>query len=68
MLCLDSSGVIRSASRPSPSGLRTLDAIHLATALSLQGDIGCLITYDVRLAEAATMAGLEVRSPGLDPM
>ncbi len=61
-------GVIRRASRLSPVGLRTLDAIHLATALSLEGDIAALVTYDVRLAEAATTAGLEVRSPGLDPM
>jgi uncharacterized protein len=60
-------GVIRSASRLSPTGLRTLDAIHLATALSLEGDITALVTYDVRLAEAATAGGLEVRSPGLGP-
>jgi uncharacterized protein len=60
-------GVIRSAARLSPTGLRTLDAIHLATALSLEGDITALVTYDVRLAEAATAGGLEVRSPGLGP-
>ena len=60
-------GVIRSASRLSPIGLRTLDAIHLATALSLEGDIAALVTYDFRLAEAAAGSGLEVRAPGLDP-
>ena len=60
-------GVIRSASRLSPAGLRTLDAIHLATALSLEGDIAAVVSYDVRLAEAATVAGLEVRAPGTDP-
>lgn len=57
-------GILRSASRLSPTGLRTLDAIHLATALSLQGDVAALVTYDARLAHAATAAGLEVRAPG----
>ena len=61
-------GVIRSASRLSPAGLRTLDAIHLATALSLEGNVAALVTYDIRLAEAAAGAGLEVRAPGLDPV
>ena len=61
-------GVVRSAARLSPTVLRTLDGIHLATALSLEREITALVTYDVRLAEAAKAAGLEVRSPGLDPM
>ena len=58
----------RSASRLSPASLRTSDAIHLATALNLEGDIAAIVTYDIRLAEAATGAGLEVRAPGLDPV
>lgn len=56
-------GILRSASRLSPTGLRTLDAIHLATALSLEGDLAAFITYDARLVDAAS-AGLEVRAPG----
>jgi predicted nucleic acid-binding protein len=42
--------------------LRTLDAIHLASALSLGKDLA-VYTYDVRLAEAAADAGVAVRAP-----
>jgi predicted nucleic acid-binding protein len=43
--------------------LRTLDAIHLATALSLREDLGEFATYDTRLAGAAREAGLAVLAP-----
>jgi uncharacterized protein len=43
--------------------LRTLDAIHLATALSLGDEVGAIFTYDKRLAEASADAGLRVLSP-----
>ena len=46
-----------------PPGLRTLDAIHLATALSLGSDLGAVCAYDQRLAEAATAAGIHVIAP-----
>ena len=46
-----------------PSALRTLDAIHVASALALGGALEALITYDVRLAEAAEAAGLRVLVP-----
>ena len=45
-----------------PPNLRSLDAIHLATALSLDG-LDAVVTYDRRLADAATDAGLTVASP-----
>jgi predicted nucleic acid-binding protein len=45
-----------------PVGLRSLDAIHLATALSLEG-LDVFISYDERLNEAALAAGLRVESP-----
>jgi predicted nucleic acid-binding protein len=61
-------GITRSAARLSPAGLRTLDAIHLATALSLADDVAALVTYDARLAEAAAKEGLEVRAPGPEPV
>lgn len=61
-------GITRGASHLSPAGLRTLDAIHLATALSLADDVAALVTYDARLAEAAAKAGLEVRAPGPEPV
>ncbi|MHB8397556.1 MAG: type II toxin-antitoxin system VapC family toxin [Candidatus Limnocylindrales bacterium] len=46
-----------------PPGLRTLDAIHLATALELGADLDAFVTYDDRLAAAARALGLPVVSP-----
>ncbi len=43
--------------------LRTLDAIHLATALTIAEEVSSFITYDKRLAEAAATAGLNVEAP-----
>jgi uncharacterized protein len=56
--------ILRDAAELKPASLRALDAIHLATALSLRRDLESVITYDRRLAEAATRAGLTVMSPG----
>jgi uncharacterized protein len=49
--------------RLSPPELRTLDAIHLATAISVADRIGAIFTYDKRLAQACTDAGLQVLAP-----
>jgi uncharacterized protein len=46
--------------------LRTLDAIHLATALSLGDDPAAFITYDERLSTAARKHRLDVRHPGFE--
>ena len=56
--------VIDLAARLDPSDLRSLDAIHLASALSLGTDLAGLVTYDARLAAAAQAARIEVWSPG----
>jgi hypothetical protein len=45
---------------PGPS-LRSLDAIHLATALRI--DASVVVAYDVRLLESARELGLSVKSP-----
>jgi predicted nucleic acid-binding protein len=47
-----------------PSELRSLDAVHLAAALSIGPELGVVITYDTRLREAALTQGLDVESPG----
>lgn len=44
--------------------LRSLDAIHLASAISLNVD--ALVTYDVRMADAARELGVPVISPGVE--
>lgn len=46
-----------------PPSLRTLDAIHLATALVLRPDLDAFVTYDDRLADAARGLGLPVVCP-----
>lgn len=46
-----------------PPGLRTLDAIHLATAIAAGVERTTLLTYDTRLADAAQLAGLRVEAP-----
>ncbi|HEU5064164.1 MAG TPA: type II toxin-antitoxin system VapC family toxin [Solirubrobacterales bacterium] len=44
-----------------PPTLRTLDALHIATALSVRDEIGAFFTYDRRLAESAAVHGLPVQ-------
>lgn len=44
-----------------PGSLRSLDAIHLATAVLIDADL--LLTHDARLADAAAEGGLAVRQP-----
>ena len=46
-----------------PDSLRSLDAIHLATAALLGDKVGRVVTYDRRLAAAARDAGLPVAAP-----
>lgn len=55
--------VLRNAARLAPVPLRSLDAIHLASALSLGASLGGIVTYDDRLAEAARTTGCTVLQP-----
>lgn len=54
--------VVAVARRLGPPGLRSLDAIHLASALL--ADASVVLTYDNRLADAARQAHLVVQIPG----
>lgn len=55
--------VLASAAELEPPSLRTLDAIHLASALTLGNRVEAFIGYDTRLLEAAAAAGLAVERP-----
>jgi predicted nucleic acid-binding protein len=55
--------VFEEAGRLDPSSWRSLDAIHLAAALDLGDDLEGLVTYDERLADAATANGVAVIAP-----
>jgi predicted nucleic acid-binding protein len=54
---LNAAGVLR------PSDLRSLDAIHLATAQELGGELRALVTYDDRMAAAAKQLGYRIVQP-----
>lgn len=56
-------GVLAGAADLRPASLRTLDAIHLASALSLAPRLEAFIAYDDRLLAAASRTSLPVESP-----
>ena len=54
--------ILEAAATAEPVGLRSLDSLHLATALSLAG-LDAFCAYDQRLLAAAAAAGFLVLSP-----
>jgi predicted nucleic acid-binding protein len=58
-------GVIEAAGELEPPDLRSLDTIHLATALSIGADLAGMVTYDDRLSAAAARVGVQVWTPGV---
>ena len=55
--------VLRAAGSLLPEDVRTLDAIHLATAQQLGTDLARIVTYDTRMQVTAVALGLEVNAP-----
>lgn len=55
--------VLSAAGRLLPADIRSLDAIHLATAQELENDLTGIVTYDDRMAAAARALGLRVSAP-----
>ena len=53
----------RAAATIPPVGLRSLDAIHVASALLLRDETEAVLVYDTKLAAACARAGLKVESP-----
>jgi predicted nucleic acid-binding protein len=62
LVAIDDAILARAADQ-APTTLRSLDAIHLATALHVREDLDSMIAYDERLAAAAREAGLNVEIP-----
>ena len=56
--------VLNEAGRLEPAVLRSLDAIHLASAAQLRPRLKQIVTYDEWMAAAAEAAGWSVESPG----
>ena len=55
--------ILDAAGSLEPQVLRTLDAIHLATALAVGDDLDAIVTYDEQMIEAARLIGLSTVSP-----
>ena len=48
-----------------PFGIRSLDAIHLATAIEIHPYLASLLSYDNRMVDGARSFGLVAEAPGL---
>jgi len=46
-----------------PPEVRSLDAIHLATAQQLSGDLDQIVSYDDRMLRAANWLGIRTARP-----
>ena len=55
--------MLDAAAQLEPPELRSLDTLHLATALSLGTALGAVYTYDRRLGDAARRHGVRVEAP-----
>lgn len=55
--------LLERAAEIQPFTVRSLDAIHLATALSLGRDLAGVVTYDARMSAAGQALGLPVIAP-----
>ena len=55
--------ILELASTLKPNSLRTLDAIHLASALSLEDSLADFVCYDRRLSQAAAHQGWAIQNP-----
>jgi uncharacterized protein len=55
--------ILDAAAELDPAELRSLDALHLATVVSLGEDLERLYCYDGRLGDAAQALGIEVSQP-----
>ena len=57
---------VRDAAARVPSGVRTLDAVHVASALVVGQALDTLVSYDKRMLEVARSMGLPTAAPGLE--
>ncbi len=55
--------ILNAAATLLPVEVRSLDAIHLATARQLEADLGRVVTYDERMLNAASQLGIRTAAP-----
>jgi len=65
MIPIDDAVVTVAQGLPAFITLRTLDSIHLASALTIKNEIEGIISYDKEMNKAAVALGLKVLSPGM---
>lgn len=63
LVVMDRDVLDRAATLAPGTLLRSLDAIHLATAQMLASELRAVVTYDARMSQAAVSLGLSVASP-----
>jgi predicted nucleic acid-binding protein len=57
---------VRDCAAHLPAGVRTLDAVHIASAQVIGPSLHTLVSYDKRMLDVAGSIGLPVAAPGLD--
>lgn len=65
MIPIDDAVITVAQSLPAFITLRTLDSIHLASALTIKNEIEGIISYDKEINKAAVAVGFKVSSPGM---
>ena len=55
--------ILNAAAMLRPAEMRSLDAIHLATAQGLATDLARVVTYDERMLDAAKQLGIRTTAP-----
>jgi predicted nucleic acid-binding protein len=58
--------LVRDAAAKVPGTVRSLDAVHVASAELIGRELIALVTYDQRMADVARSSGLPVAMPGID--
>ncbi len=56
---------IRDAAANLPGGVRTLDAVHIASAQAIGDALAFLVSYDKRMLDIAHSIGIPVAAPGM---
>jgi hypothetical protein len=56
---------IRDAAATLPGSIRTLDAIHIASAQIIGDALAFLVSYDKRMLDIAHSAGIPIAAPGM---
>ena len=57
---------IRDGAASLPSGVRTLDATHIASAQAIGDSLAFLVSYDKRMLDVAHSVGIPIAAPGMN--